>query len=222
VIHRVGAVSYALPPFLDLLGRVNRSPSRFKWNFVRLWKSMKPRVYENPHEGGTRDPRRDHVRIPKEIVLIPEPPFTFAAHSAPLLLWESQQLQRPSIEMRGEIGSGCSRKRKDRQRIGSADPSMLPPVPGTESLLEIWLGRSNRSRAGLAGSWTTRVQARRVPADPTADRKPKACHESTQSRAAVGWCGGPWCRNSCHLTAAADLRLPTLGPIPDREPAGSS
>jgi len=72
VIHRVGAVSYALPPFLDLLGRVNRSPSRFKWNFVRLWKSMKPRVYENPHEGGTRDPRRDHVRIPKEIVLIPE------------------------------------------------------------------------------------------------------------------------------------------------------
>ena len=69
MIHRVGAVSYALPPFLDLLGRVNRSPSRFKWNFVRLWKSMKPRVYENPHEGGTRDPRRDHVRIPKEIVL---------------------------------------------------------------------------------------------------------------------------------------------------------
>src|SRR5947209_10431571 len=31
------------------------------------------------------------------------------------------------------------------------------------------------SRAGLAGSWTTRVQARRVPADPTANRKPKAC-----------------------------------------------
>jgi len=48
-------------------------------------------------------------------------------------------------------------------------------LPGTESLLEIWLGRSNRSRAGLAGTWTTRVQARRVPADPTADRKPKAC-----------------------------------------------
>src|SRR5207244_11353923 len=66
-------------------------------------------------------------------------------------------------------------KRKDRQRIGSADPSMLPPVPGTERPLEIWLGRSNRFRAGLAGSWTTRAQARRVPADPTADRKPKAC-----------------------------------------------
>src|SRR2546425_8515969 len=60
------------------------------------------------------------------------------------------------------------------EQIGSADPS-VPPVPGTESLLEIWLGRSNRSRAGLAGSWTTRVQARRVRADPTADRKPKAC-----------------------------------------------
>ena len=27
---------------------------------------------EERHEGGTRDPRRDHVRIPKEIVLIPE------------------------------------------------------------------------------------------------------------------------------------------------------
>ncbi len=50
-----------------------------------------------------------------------------------------------------------------------------PPVPGTESPLETWLGRSNRSRADLAGTWTTRVQARRVPADPTADRKPKAC-----------------------------------------------
>src|SRR5712692_2261817 len=69
----------------------------------------------------------------------------------------------------------AARKRKDRQRIGLADPSLLPPVPGTESPLEIWLGRSNRSRADLAGSWTTRVQARRVPADPTADRKPKAC-----------------------------------------------
>src|SRR5712692_7776922 len=41
--------------------------------------------------------------------------------------------------------------------------------------LEIWLGRSNRSRAGLADASTTRVQARRVRADPTADRKPKAC-----------------------------------------------
>ncbi len=46
----------------------------------------------------------------------------------------------------------CSRKRKDRQRIGSADPSMLPPVPRTESPLETRLGRSNRSRAGLAES----------------------------------------------------------------------
>src|SRR5713226_2492008 len=54
----------------------------------------------------------------------------------------------------------AARKRKDRQRIGLADPSLLPPVPGTESPLEIWLGRSNRSRAGLADGWTTRVQAR--------------------------------------------------------------
>ena len=40
----------------------------------------------------------------------------------------------------------------------------------TERLPENRLGRSNRSRTGLAGSWTTRVQARRVPADPTVDR----------------------------------------------------
>src|SRR2546426_8715565 len=57
--------------------------------------------------------------------------------------------------------------------VAPADPTGLPPVPGTESPREIWLGRSNRSRA-LAGTWTTRVQARRVSADPTADRKPKS------------------------------------------------
>ena len=49
-------------------------------------------------------------------------------------------------------------------------------LPGTESPLEMWLSRSNHPRAGLAGAWTTRAQVRRVPADPTADRKPKACH----------------------------------------------
>src|SRR2546425_12584942 len=46
--------------------------------------------------------------------------------------------------------------------------------------------------------------------------------ESTESRAAVGGGGGALCRNSCHLTAGADLRLPTFGPIPDLETAGSS
>src|SRR3989442_7343294 len=56
-------------------------------------------------------------------------------------------------------------------------------LPGTESPLEIWLGRSNRSRADLAGSWTTRAQVRRVPADPTGDRKPKACHSSNSLHA---------------------------------------
>src|SRR5712691_4695655 len=66
----------------------------------------------------------------------------------------------------------AARKRKDRQRVGSADPSVLPPVPGTESPLETWLGRSNRSRAGLADAWTTRAQVR-VRADPTAGRQPK-------------------------------------------------
>src|SRR5437899_10592804 len=63
----------------------------------------------------------------------------------------------------------AARKRKDRQRIGSADPSVLS-VPGTGgSPLETWRGRSNRSRADLAGTWTTRVQARRVRTDPTAE-----------------------------------------------------
>src|SRR5437879_13819880 len=68
----------------------------------------------------------------------------------------------------------AARKRKDRQRnrLGRSERAACPR---TESPLEIWLGRPNRSRAGLVGSWTTRVQARRVPADPDGDRKPIAC-----------------------------------------------
>src|SRR2546427_8134832 len=46
----------------------------------------------------------------------------------------------------------AARKRKDRQRIGSADPSRL----------QSRLGRSDRSRAGLAGAWTTSTRSRRV------------------------------------------------------------
>src|SRR5713101_1849688 len=68
--------------------------------------------------------------------------------------------------------------REETERPPEESARQIPAcssLPGTESPREIWLGRSNRSRAGLAGSWTTRVQARRVPADPTADRKPKAC-----------------------------------------------
>src|SRR5207245_1383698 len=78
-------------------------------------------------------------------------------------------------------GSECSGNYQPRgngktaRGIGSADPSRLPPVPGTESPREIWLGRSNRSRADLAGTWTPRVQVRRVSADPTVGRGPKAC-----------------------------------------------
>src|SRR2546422_8034360 len=49
----------------------------------------------------------------------------------------------------------AARKRKDCQRIGSADPRGSA-CPRNESRLEMWLGRSNRSRAGLAGAWTTR------------------------------------------------------------------
>jgi len=37
VIQKVGEESWALPAFLDLLRRVNRSRSNFKRNFVRLW-----------------------------------------------------------------------------------------------------------------------------------------------------------------------------------------
>ena len=76
-------------------------------------------------------------------------------------------------------GSECSGNYQPRgngktaRGIGSADPSMLPPLPGTESPLEIW--SQIEPLPSLAGSWTTRVQARRVPADPTAARKPKAC-----------------------------------------------
>src|SRR2546426_963293 len=53
----------------------------------------------------------------------------------------------------------AARKRKDRQRnrLGRSERAACPR---TESPLEIWLGRSNRPRAGLAGTWTTRVQAR--------------------------------------------------------------
>src|SRR5712691_810857 len=77
-------------------------------------------------------------------------------------------------------GSECSGNYQPRGNGKTARESarQIPAcssLPGTESPREIWLGRSNRSRADLAGSWTTRVQARRVPADPTADRKPKAC-----------------------------------------------
>src|SRR5713226_3512844 len=77
--------------------------------------------------------------------------------------------------------------RKGVREITSREETERPPeesarqipacsrLPGTESPLEIWLGRSNRSRADLAGSWTTRAQVRRVSADPTVGRKPKAC-----------------------------------------------
>ncbi len=164
VIHRVGAVSYALPPFLDLLGRVNRSPSRFKWNFVRLWKSMKPRVYENPHEGGTRDPRRDHVRIPKEIVLIPEPPFTFAAHSAPFCFGNPNSYNAPRSRCGAKsglaaLGNGKTARESARQipacsrlsqepkacwRSGSADPTAPEQVWQAPGLREFRLAESQQ------------------------------------------------------------------------------
>src|SRR2546425_6686571 len=44
--------------------------------------------------------------------------------------------------------------------------------------------------------------------------------ESTESRAAVGGCGGAWGPDPCPPAGAADLRLPTFGPLPVRRPTG--
>src|SRR2546422_2441117 len=58
-------------------------------------------------------------------------------------------------------GSECSGNYQPRgngktaRGIGSADPRRLPPVPGTESLLEMWLGRTHPPPADLAGPRTT-------------------------------------------------------------------
>src|SRR5207244_7503102 len=73
-------------------------------------------------------------------------------------------------------GSECSGNYQPRGNGKTARESarQIPAgsrLPGTESPLEIWLGRSNRSRADLAGSWTTRVQGRRTRANSTAQRK---------------------------------------------------
>src|SRR6266851_3271381 len=69
----------------------------------------------------------------------------------------------------------AARKRKDCQRNRLGRSQHAPACPRNRKPAGDLVGRSNRSRADLAGSWTTRVQVRRVPADPTADRKPKAC-----------------------------------------------
>jgi len=67
----------------------------------------------------------------------------------------------------------AARKRKDRQRIGSADPSRLQPVPGTESPREIWLGRWNRSRASQApGLREFRLAESQQILPPAGNRKP--------------------------------------------------
>src|SRR2546426_3254596 len=50
--------------------------------------------------------------------------------------------------------------REETERPPEESTRQIPAgssLPGTESLLEMWLGRSNRSPAGLAGAWTTRT-----------------------------------------------------------------
>src|SRR2546428_6152669 len=68
----------------------------------------------------------------------------------------------------------AARKRKDRQRIGSADPRMLPPVPGTESPREIWLGRSNSPRTRQYTP-AQEAQAGQVPTDLNPARTSQPC-----------------------------------------------
>ena len=87
-----------------------------------------------------------------------------AARSAPLVLWESQQPQRPSIEMRGEIGSGrsnpsskrtlCESNRAGVPLVGNeetdkaqshlAQTVRAKPAHGTESSREICLADSEQ------------------------------------------------------------------------------
>src|SRR3989454_4866403 len=71
-----------------------------------------------------------------------------------------------------EITSREETERPPENRLGRSQHA--PACPRNRKPAGDLVGRSNRSRAGRAGSWTTRVQAHRVPADPTADRKPKA------------------------------------------------
>src|SRR5712692_6181424 len=68
----------------------------------------------------------------------------------------------------------AARKRKDRQRnrLGRS-----PHAPASQEPKARWRsGSADRTLPSRSGRLrTTRVQARRVRADPTADRKPKAC-----------------------------------------------
>jgi len=165
---------------------------------VRLWKSMKPRVYENPHEGGTRDPRRDHVRIPKEIVLIPEPPFTFAAHSAPFCFGNPNSYNAPRSRCGAKsglaaLGNGKTARESARQipacsslsqepkacwRSGSADPTAPEQVWQAPGLREFRLAESqqilpptgNRKPASDRTHWIQPVQCSRRRSCPGGER----------------------------------------------------
>ena len=70
-----------------------------------------------------------------------------------------------------EQGWICSeRLSKSARQIPACSHLSQEPKPTGDLARQI-----HRSRAGLARTWTTRAQARRVRADPTAGRKPKAC-----------------------------------------------
>src|SRR2546425_3695957 len=71
-----------------------------------------------------------------------------------------------------EITSREETERPPENRLGRSQPA--PACPTNRSPLQIWLCRSNRSPTDLTGAWTTRAQARRVRADPSDGRKPKA------------------------------------------------
>src|SRR2546426_2698089 len=76
----------------------------------------------------------------------------------------------------GEFGELlAARERKDRQRNRLGRSQHAPACPGTESPLEIWSADRTAPEQVWQAPGLREFQARRVPADPTADRKPRAC-----------------------------------------------
>src|SRR5712692_10129149 len=95
---------------------------------------------EGRHEGGTRDPRRDHVRIPKEIVLIPEP-------AVAEFLANHERVPEKNRACKGcskGAQRGCPRNRKPPCRPGSADPTAPEQALQVPGLRELRLAESEQ------------------------------------------------------------------------------
>ncbi len=76
---------------------------------------------EGQHEGGTRDPRRDHVRIPKEIVLI------LGSAVAEFVA------DHERVPENNRACKGCSRVCQAGQRDGVVGPCRFEPQTSTVS-----------------------------------------------------------------------------------------